>query len=184
MSLKGSITKSDYIEFQVAKERAIEIASTHPVMAGIILTGIYTGLRISDILSLRATDLEENDVLVLRETKTGKPRSVLVNQSLKNLLKQIDLPKQGYMFSNDGTKPFTRQYINRMLKDIFCDLDCNISTHSLRKTFGRKVMDVHGHSSQALMKLCEIFNHSSPATTRIYLGLRQEELNEMYSSLP
>jgi hypothetical protein len=35
----------------------------------------------------------------------------------------------------------------------------------------------------ALIKLSEIFNHSSPMITRRYLGLRAQELEEVYNSL-
>jgi hypothetical protein len=35
----------------------------------------------------------------------------------------------------------------------------------------------------ALIKLSELFNHSSPQITRRYLGIRQEELMEVYESL-
>ena len=35
----------------------------------------------------------------------------------------------------------------------------------------------------ALIKLSELFNHSSPSVTRRYLGLRQEELGEVYEAL-
>ena len=60
----------------------------------------------------------------------------------------------------------------------------NFSTHSLRKTFGRRVVDMAGADAErALIKLSEIFNHTSPMVTRRYLGLRQEELGEVYDSL-
>ena len=38
-------------------------------------------------------------------------------------------------------------------------------------------------SEMALIKLSELFNHSTPQITRRYLGLRQEELLEVYDSL-
>lgn len=60
----------------------------------------------------------------------------------------------------------------------------NVSTHSLRKTFGRRVVDMTGADAEmALIKLSEIFNHASPMVTRRYLGLRQEELGEVYDNL-
>ena len=60
----------------------------------------------------------------------------------------------------------------------------HLSTHSLRKTFGRKVVESAGENSEmALIKLSELFNHTSPQITRRYLGLRQEELMEVYNSL-
>ena len=60
----------------------------------------------------------------------------------------------------------------------------HFSTHSLRKTFGRKVVEQAGENSEmALIKLSELFNHSSPQITRKYLGLRHEELMEVYDTL-
>ena len=66
-----------------------------------------------------------------------------------------------------------------MLKDIQ-----HFSTHSFRKTFGRQVVEMAGDNSEmAVIKLAEIFNHSSTAITRKYLGLRQQELREVYENL-
>ena len=56
--------------------------------------------------------------------------------------------------------------------------------HSLRKTFGRQVYTINGENSElALVKLMELFNHSSVAITKRYLGLRQEEILETYDCL-
>ena len=80
---------------------------------------------------------------------------------------------------------FTSQSLNRILKKIFKQLSKKeqISTHSLRKGFGRRVYDMNGQSEHALIKLSEVFGHSSIQLTRIYLGLKQEELNEVYMNL-
>ena len=55
---------------------------------------------------------------------------------------------------------------------------------SLRKTFGRQVYNMNSENSElALVKLMELFNHSSMAITKRYLGLRQEETLETYDCL-
>lgn len=60
----------------------------------------------------------------------------------------------------------------------------HFSTHSLRKTFGRRVVEMAGPNAEtALIKLSDIFQHSSVKITRIYLGLRKEELLETYDML-
>ena len=59
----------------------------------------------------------------------------------------------------------------------------NISTHSLRKTFGRRVYDMQNQSEHALTVLSQMFGHSNLQITRIYLGLKQEEFNSIYLSL-
>ena len=60
----------------------------------------------------------------------------------------------------------------------------NFSCHSLRKTFGRQVYNMNDNNSElALVKLMELFNHSSIAITKRYLGLRQEEILQTYECL-
>ncbi len=55
---------------------------------------------------------------------------------------------------------------------------------SLRKTFGRQVYNMNSDNSElALVKLMELFNHSSVTITKRYLGLRQEELLNAYECL-
>ncbi|WP_270311118.1 tyrosine-type recombinase/integrase, partial [Bacteroides xylanisolvens] len=73
---------------------------------------------------------------------------------------------------------YTVQRINVMLKEIKKKYRLqigNFSCHSLRKTFGRQVYNI--------VKLMELFNHSSVSITKRYLGLRQEELLNTYDCL-
>lgn len=54
----------------------------------------------------------------------------------------------------------------------------------MRKTFGRKVFESAGeNANMALMRLSELFNHSNVSITKIYLGLREQELLETYDLL-
>ena len=69
------------------------------------------------------------------------------------------------------------------LKEMFETKNIAISSHSLRKTFGRQVWNNNGESDKALLYLSELFNHSSPAITKRYLGIRQEELDDIYMNL-
>jgi site-specific recombinase XerD len=80
---------------------------------------------------------------------------------------------------------YSIQSINRLLKVIFKKeaKSLNISTHSMRKSFGRKVYENCGESEKALNYLSELFNHTSLSVTRRYLGIRQEELNNIYDCI-
>ena len=54
----------------------------------------------------------------------------------------------------------------------------------MRKTFGRKVFESAGENANlALARLSELFNHSNVSITKIYLGIRQDELLETYDLL-
>ena len=85
------------------------------------------------------------------------------------------------------TRIYTPQRINVKLKLIKVRYGLkmgNISTHSLKKTFGRKVFEGAGEQAEvALVRLMELFNHSSVAITKRYLGIRQQELMATYDLL-
>ena len=90
------------------------------------------------------------------------------------------------LVSQKGTV-FTVQRINVILKEVKRKYRLhvgNFSCHSLCKTFGRQVYTMNGENSElALVKLMELFNHSSVSITKRYLGLRQEEILQTYDCL-
>jgi hypothetical protein len=69
------------------------------------------------------------------------------------------------------------------LKQAFKSKDKIISSHSLRKTFGRRVYEINGESEKALIQLSQIYNHSSIGITRNYLDITQEEIEDIYLSI-
>ena len=161
-------------------------------MSLLIGCGCFFGLRISDILSLSWDMLLDSDSFTLIEKKTGKNRIIKINSGFQNHIKdcfkalniQNKLEK---CFLSNKKSIYTVQRINVMFKETKSKYNLKIehfSTHSLRKTFGRKVVEQAGENSEmALIKLSELFNHSSPMITRRYLGLRHEELMNVYDEL-
>ena len=73
MSVKNSVTTSDYLNFDSTLNKATKMIKTdrNYKIGFLILFGINTGLRISDILKLRVEDLNQ-DSLSLIESKTNK----------------------------------------------------------------------------------------------------------------
>ena len=147
------------------------------------MVAINTGLRIGDILELRFEDFNGSELELIKviEGKTKKRRVIALNDRLKEALNKFN--GSGFIFVSQKGTVYARQSINRMLKKHFDSKSINVSSHSLRKSFGRRVYENNNESEKALMKLSELFNHSSLSITRKYLGLRQEELNEVYLSL-
>lgn len=91
----------------------------------------------------------------------------------------------GLIFTSQKNGPYKIQSINRLLKTIFQkeSKSLNVSSHSLRKSFGRRVYENNGSSEASLVYLSELFNHSNLRVTRRYLGIRQEELDNIYAML-
>ena len=149
-------------------------------------------MRISDILALRWKQILETDEFTVIEKKTGKQRAIRINpqlqQHISDCYKHINPIGRNapILISQKGTV-FTVQRINIILKEVKRKYRLkikNFSCHSFRKTFGRQVYTMNGENSElALIKLMELFNHSSVAITKRYLGLRQEEILQTYDCL-
>ena len=187
MSQKNQNTTSDYIPFDTALVKGQKLLKNDKTKTiGLyIIASINLGLRIKDTLLLTFEQLR-GDTLEISETKTGKRRVMAINDNIKDALKKFDESYKGLAFKSQKNSVYSQQQINRKLKDIFAKEISNglhISSHSLRKSFGRKVYSMNNESENALIKLSELFNHTSPSITRKYLGLRQEELNDIYMSL-
>ena len=157
-----------------------------------ISIGCYCGLRASDLLVLKWNDLLDKKQLEVTEKKTGKQRKITLNENLLCIVKkqyQLILPAKSneLIFCNrDGSKSFSIQYVNRKLKDFFIEYKIKVnnpSTHTLRKTFGRRVYEMNYKSEDALITLSHIFNHASIAITRRYIGLQNEKIRDVYLSL-
>ena len=154
--------------------------------------GCFFGLRISDILALTWEMLLSDNKFVLNEKKTGKRRVVKINADFQKHIQQC---YKALNIKNDNEKcfisqkktVFSTQRINVLLKQIKKQYNLKIehfSTHTFRKTFGRKVYESSGeNANMALIKLSEIFNHSNISITKIYLGIREKELLETYDLL-
>ena len=193
MSLKYSTTTADYLVWSDAMNLIRKLAKDENYkMSLLIALGCFTGLRISDILALRWEQILSTEEFTIIEKKTGKKRVLRLNSQLQQHIREcyehiqpIGL-KAPILVSQKGTV-FTIQRINVVLKEIKRKYRLkvkNFSCHSLRKTFGRQVYNMNSENSElALVKLMELFNHSSLTITKRYLGLRQEEILETYDVL-
>lgn len=155
--------------------------------------GVFTGLRIGDILKLRYTDFSGGDILIIVEQKTKKTRRIKLNQDLLEIISrvkrklQIDDDNQHIFINKYGTKPIDKSWVNVSLKKIFklykVHVDGNVSTHMFRKTLGNRVLKLNNYSNQSIVLLMELFGHSSIGITKRYLGIREKEVMEVYESL-
>ncbi|MDF2791083.1 MAG: integrase family protein [Neobacillus sp.] len=142
------------------------------------LLGIYTGLRISDILRLRVKDVAGNYIKI-REKKTGKDKRVPINPILKKQLKVYIAAKPMNEFlikSRIGkNRPISRTQAYRILKEVADEINLDeIGTHSMRKTFGYH----YYQKSKDVAFLQKVFNHAKPEDTLRYIGLDQDSLDK------
>lgn len=153
--------------------------------------GINSGLRISDILSMTIADVatakgKVRKQVTIKEKKTGKNKTFVLNKNITAVLQEYldeipELSPDAPLFkSRKGNRALSRvqawEILTNAAKAIGIE---NMGTHSLRKTFG-----YHAYrAGYGIEKLQEVFNHSSPAITKRYIGITQDEINEIYISV-
>lgn len=158
--------------------------------------GFYFGLRISDILNLKWKDILK-DTFEVSEQKNGKFRRITLNSEFKAIRDQILNSKENppnpesliFVYERKGadqSKPISKTAANKRIKKVFERYRikvANPSSHTLRKTFGRRVYEHYNRSEDALIKLSQVFNHSNVSITRRYIGITREMIDDIYLSI-
>lgn len=150
--------------------------------------GLNTGLRISDILPLKVKDIfnkniELLDYLILNEKKTGKEKKIKINnalqKSLESNVRDRKLCFEEFLFSSKKGGHLGRVQAYRVLKEAAEIIGIqNFGTHSLRKTWGYWTYKMSKYNIGLIM---DTFNHSSPSVTLRYIGINQDQKDELYS---
>ena len=173
----------------------------------LFIVGINFGLRVSDLRQLRFAHLI-NDNMTFKssfpifEQKTRNTRkhkrnryitiNAAVRQSIITYLENTPgVCLSDYLFrseSNHGgssNEPIHRNSVDRILKGLAKDLDLNIqmSTHTLRKTFAYHQMVMSNNDPRKLLLLQKMMGHSTAAQTLDYIGITGEEIEEAYRKL-
>lgn len=150
--------------------------------------GVNTGLRISDLIRLRVSDIfDENrhfrEHLILAEQKTGKEKKIKLNavirKHLLNFLEDHPLPYHGFLFYSQKGGHIGRVQAYRLLKEAGCALNVeNFGTHSMRKTWGYWTYKMSRYNIGLIM---DALNHSDQAVTLRYIGIDQDQKDDLYT---
>lgn len=181
MSLKGTTTTADYLDYEKVMHKANKMLNDkkNKVIGAYIIIAVNTGLKCGDVLNLTFEDLKKDTITIT----DGKTKKIQINNKIKELVNKIGKDKTGSPFITQKGSIITIQHLNVMLKKLLKEKGLNISSHSMRKTFGRRVYFNNNESDNALIYLMELYNHSSLMMTKKYLDITQEELNNIYLSL-
>lgn len=150
-------------EYLLSKEVDFVLAALTPVNALIMRTALHTGLRISDVLSIKSDQLASR--FWLTEGKTKKRRQVGLPEPLLS-----DIKKQAgkvWAFESPRTgKPQTRQAVWKDVKRAAhaLRLPQNVGPHSARKVYAVELLAKYGDIGRVRRAL----NHSSESVTLIY----------------
>jgi integrase len=149
--------------------------------------GINSGLRISDILSLKVSDVldekgKPKERIVMNEKKTSKRKSFPLNKAIATELKKVKYESMdSFLFPSQKGGAISRVQAYRLLNAAAdrAGLGYEIGTHSLRKTFGYHAIKA-GTPVHIVQKL---LNHSSERETLRYIGITQEVMDDVYVNM-
>lgn len=168
------------------------------VALSLLNIGVNVGLRISDLVRLRFEDITSDNLIYLREKKTNKSKIIKLNIACIQAINELEkyYKKEGYPNYNKGflfksQQPqlkvsFEDSHIKECsvyrnlneLKDLL-NISYPIGTHSLRKTWGYNAYK----KNKDIAKVMRALNHSSPTITLRYIGVEQEDINDLYDDI-
>ena len=168
----------------------------NPRNYAIIVLGLNTALRISDILNLTSEMVYDNNKvrehIVVKEQKTGKINRILLNREVRkalNLYRHFLVKSAAYKTGNPylfpspyvSQRPLSRYQVYRMIRNAAesVEIQEKVSCHSLRKTFGYRAWK-QGADPIVIML---IYNHSSFDITKRYLCIEQDDKDKIYRSI-
>lgn len=150
----------------------------------LILTVLYsTGIRVSELVQLKTTDIDFSERTMLIKGKGSKDRLVLFDLETKNeilrYLKERPL-KSEYLITNRQGNAISTRYIQMMIKDYAkkAGIEKNVTPHVLRHSYATHLLK-HGVDIRVIQQL---LGHSSLITTQIYVNISMDTIKLMYDN--
>ncbi|MHA3047321.1 site-specific tyrosine recombinase XerD [Riemerella anatipestifer] len=152
----------------------------------IIETLYGCGLRVSELVELKISNLNFEEEFIIVDGKGGKTRLVPLAQYTAKLIKDYLLevrseikinPKHSdILFLNRRGSKLTRVMVFIIIKDLAlqANIKKNISPHTFRHSFATHLLK----NGADLRYIQEMLGHSSITTTEIYTHLDNEDLRE------
>ncbi len=170
-----------------AKGRALRENKIVPVRDWFMVElGLFTGLRVEEMVNLKASDLhlkEEQSSLTVKRGKGDKSRTVYLPETFKSEClfylgwKEKAIAQSDYLFTNSKGHQLTKRALQKAFKKCLrlAGLESRYSIHCLRHTYGSFL---YKSSSHNLRMVQEQLGHSSIRTTQVYAGLMSDDVKK------
>jgi len=146
-----------------------------------------TGLRVSELVNLKLSDIDLNEDIVRTVGKGSKERVVPIGEFASESLKiyinnyrssMLKKYNNDYLFLNNHGNIMTRQGFFKIIKNIAKEKGINkdLSPHTLRHSFASHLLKYGAD----LRTIQELLGHSDISTTQIYTHISNEKLKENY----
>lgn len=198
--VKAMIDVFDNHIMEATDEHHRQLASRNKLL---FIIGINVGLRASDLVTLKWNfflngvsngEYDFKEFYALQPKKTRKQKKfvkMFFNNAVKKAVTEYlnEFPTENldsYLFeSREGDESITTKTLWRIIKNAAKEagLSDNYGSHSLRKTFGKFCFEQAEDKTRAVIMLQKIFNHSDSVTTLKYIGILDDDIEEMYDGL-
>ena len=146
-----------------------------------LLALIYSsGLRISEAINMKITDIDSQRMLIhVKNAKGKKDRYTLLSTKVLGLLKEYYTIYRPVVFLFEGQ--FGNQYSSRSAQSVLhqsakkAGITKQISLHTLRHSFATHLLE----SGTDLRYIQDLLGHSSPKTTMIYTHVSSTSLRKI-----
>ena len=170
-----------------------------------LTVGINMARRIGDTLNLTwehffdpTTGDFRYEIMEIVEDKTDKMANPLINDAVKDAIRlyiketgcdvtannyrnpvfmQLTGTHKGNVVTADGHRKALKKGAEAV------GIKYNVGTHSARKTFGKISKMIHPNDYDSMEILQTVFNHSDTKTTKHYIGLTKEKVNQYYNDI-
>ena len=159
----------------------------HNVVKAAAYTIYYSGLRVSECLSLTFDDIDfDRDIIYVRQGKGNKDRNVPINSKLKDILTDFIQNKRKSIsskkvFATEISGSLSNAYFNRKIRDAVEKLGWKkeVSAHTFRHSFASNLVkkDIN------IYKIKKLLGHSNIQVTSIYTHSNIEDLSAAVSVL-
>lgn len=132
-----------------------------------------TGMRISEVCSLKNSDINMHDAVIRIYGKGSKERIIQIgSQDVIKLLRNYEneyfqeIQNSGYFFTKPNSTPLSDQSVRRMISK-YCSLaaiELHITPHMFRHTFATSLLE----ADVDIRYIQEMLGHSSITVTEIY----------------
>lgn len=159
------------------------IDSAQTKKSSLMIQMLYSsGLRVSELVNLKKSDLDLNENIGwVRSGKGKKDRMFILSKKLSNKLNRFieRHPSWNYVFSKN--KPLTTRNIQKIISNLSYKAGINkdVHPHTLRHSFATHLLD----SGVDLRKIQTLLGHSSIATTQIYTHISSEQIKSIKNPL-
>ena len=186
-SLPKSLNEQEVYDLIHAKDDEYDPEKTNPqnitrLRNKLILTLLYsTGLRVSELIKLQITAIDEEERTIRVRGKGEKDRLVIFDENTLNLIHEY-LSKRNseseYIFVSQRGNTLTSRYIQLMIKEYAneANITKKVTPHVLRHSFATHLLK-NGVDIRAIQQL---LGHSNLSTTQIYTSVDMHTLKNAY----